>query len=311
MLDKKYDLVYTDYNDSIEKAEIIEEIVETGWSDTLSMSDWIDDSQWEGAKFVMDELFKEYDVEEHYDELIHTIMERDSSDPIKEIVERTGRAFFYFDLGYEVSDYTNPEGYEDRVTSEATAIAKHIGIDYEQNEKELRSVVVNASYGGKLVWLFTADVSDFYGNIEEKFVEINGGALCIMDRMNGSGHDEILIGLGNKPPSIKIPFIRKNFRVDEAAPGYSYSGDVCGLTMDPYEASLKFTDDDSNLSPFGKEALERSAKEKREAELDKKWKETGECTFGDVRMARHKDTPYRNEFPCGSKCTKCGTFWID
>lgn len=311
MLDEKYYLVYTDYNDRIEDEKDIEEIVETGWSETMACSDWFLDSQWDGAKCVMDETFKDYDIEDHYDELIHTIMERDHSDPIKEIVNRTGRAFFYYNLGIDIDDWTNPNGYDDLVEHEAKKIAKHLGIDYEQNKKKLRSVVNNASMGGMLVWLFVADVSDFYGDIKEKFVEISGGALCIMDRINGGGCDEILIGFNGKTPSIKIPFIRENFRVDEAAPGYSYSGDVCGLVMSPYEASLMFTDDDCNLSPFGKQALERSEKEEREIEYDKKWRETGKCTFGDMRITRHKDTPYRNWFPCGNKCTECGTFWID
>ena len=33
--------------------------------------------------------------------------------------------------------------------------------------------------------------------------------------------------------------------------------------------------------------------------------------FGDMNISRHKETPYRNDYPCGSRCEDCGTFWID
>ena len=49
-------------------------------------------------------------------------------------------------------------------------------------------------------------------------------------------------------------------------------------------------------------------------EQEKKYNDTwkkGECTFGDMDITRHKNTPYQNDFPCGNKCTSCGTFWID
>ena len=43
-----------------------------------------------------------------------------------------------------------------------------------------------------------------------------------------------------------------------------------------------------------------------------KWNNgNGTCTFGDMDIKRHKNTLCINEFPCGMRCTACGTFWID
>ena len=38
---------------------------------------------------------------------------------------------------------------------------------------------------------------------------------------------------------------------------------------------------------------------------------TGGCTAGDMDMNRHRNTYYLNEFPCGTHCPHCHTFWID
>lgn len=39
--------------------------------------------------------------------------------------------------------------------------------------------------------------------------------------------------------------------------------------------------------------------------------EQGKCSSGDMNINRHRAVMYVNDFPCGSKCTDCGTFWID
>ena len=37
----------------------------------------------------------------------------------------------------------------------------------------------------------------------------------------------------------------------------------------------------------------------------------GTCTFGDMDIKRYKNTSYITKFPCGMRCSTCGTFWID
>lgn len=37
----------------------------------------------------------------------------------------------------------------------------------------------------------------------------------------------------------------------------------------------------------------------------------GGCTPLDMDMQRHRNTYYLNEFPCGTHCPHCNTFWID
>jgi hypothetical protein len=126
-----------------------------------------------------------------------------------------------------------------------------------------------------------------------------------MDRGNGSGHSE--------PIGIKLTakFNRKNLHSDNGAPGYSFTNDVCGLTKGfmSYANIRKAKKTDKIIEVDINPKFE--AEMKREKELDKHWKETGHCTFGDMNFKRHKNLPYRNDFPCGNKCTECGTFFID
>ena len=48
----------------------------------------------------------------------------------------------------------------------------------------------------------------------------------------------------------------------------------------------------------------------REAKLDKTYRDGG-CTAGDLKYERHRNTTYINEYPCGTRCKSCGTFFID
>jgi hypothetical protein len=98
-------------------------------------------------------------------------------------------------------------------------------------------------------------------------------------------------------------FIDKYFK-------YNYVTKVCGMSEDWCKDSIaEFSfepvrvNKKSITSPLAAEALQD-----REYTLIFS---QGKCTFGDMDINRHRDTFYINDFPCGTKCPHCGTFWID
>jgi hypothetical protein len=50
--------------------------------------------------------------------------------------------------------------------------------------------------------------------------------------------------------------------------------------------------------------------QKKNEEYEKVFK-AGGCSSGDMNITRHRKTTYINNYPCGTRCGQCGTFWID
>ena len=175
--------------------------------------------------------------------------------------------------------------------------------------KTLHQLVEQAWDGGQLVILFEANVADFMETPDPKYIKFSRNYnLCIMDRGNGSGDSTEL----PDTPTLLFTFDRKNLHSDDGDNGYSYSGDVCGLVSHIMEdGELTNKKEKYKLLTTGTNE-EREAQRKQEAQYIKNWNNgKGKCTFGDMNIKRHRETPYRNEYPCGNTCTECGTFWID
>lgn len=307
MLEEEYprgvELNYIDYRDCIEDPDAQQEIVATGFANDYMESCNFHDQEWEAIDYIKKELFSEFDVDDIEDEINEWCWEHNTSDPLKDMVKNSGSVFMYYDLDYYQEHQPWMQDEETRIES-VKEIATHLGISYEENKEDLHELYVNAAYGGDLVLLFSADISEFYGQLKNKFVKLNAH-LCIMDRSNGSGDCQEL----RAKKAWNVPVIRSRFRVDEAVAGYSFSGDVCGLYRPAFETQMWFNDEDKDVTKINGE-LEISDTEKCEIAYKEKWK-TGKCSFGDMNISRHTNTPYRNDFPCGNKCTECGTFWID
>jgi len=295
-LEPTYALVYVDYRDSIESPDQLAEIVATGFCDSIDDNNWIGDQSYDSATEIIKQEFADVDTADIEDELRSEVYDRDRSTPLDDLIKNTCDPVMYYDLDVEI------EGYTEDLVKRAKQVAKALRLNYKNHEEKFKSLVANASYGGKLVLLFRGGFDKFYGDIHEKYAVIEDPEVCVMDRWQGSGHSES--GFGD----FKVRIDRTRFQVDEAAPGYSFAKDVCGMTLG--ESRLTFTNDRKGvIGP----ALPRKLthKEKFEIAYEKKWKEKKECSFGDMNISRHARTPYRNDYPCGNKCEKCGTFWID
>lgn len=295
-LDKEYDLIYVHYDDRLQDKQLAE-VVETGFCDSLDDNGWMGDQQYESVGQIFKENFDDVDISDIEDELRQEIWDRDRSTPFEDLLRNTPEPVMYYDLDIEI------EGYGEDIVKRAKQVAKALKLNYKNHEQKFKDLVGNASYGGKLVLMYRGDIDLFYGEVNKpKYVVICNPEVCIMDRWNGSGHS--MDGFGD----FKVRFDRTRFKLDEEAPGYSFAGDVCGMTVE--ETGLRPAKGAKGvIGPKMERVL--SAQEKQEIEDERRWNSKKECRAGDMNIARHAETPYRNEFPCGNKCAKCGTFWID
>jgi hypothetical protein len=304
---KGVQLTYIDYNDNLnDNKELMEELATTGYMDNFFENFDNYEAEFDAIDYISKEVFTAEELDEinanedlkmAIDKTCHDI---DTSNPLKDLLYNTSRRFFYYDLNFNLENFDGRQN----VAKEAKKIAKKLKLDYTANEKDLRELVANASYGGQLCILFTANPSDLYGDKGKYITFKDNYDICIMNRSNGSGHS---VSMHNTELIFK--FIRENLHDDEGNAGYSFSGDVCGLVKFD-EANFNFT----NHKPDNVVPVKQNQQAKEFAEREAKYEATfkaGGCTFGDMKFARHRNAPYINEYPCGNKCTACGTFFID
>jgi len=298
-------LTYIDYNESFDdNEELMEELASTGFMDRFYEVFDNFDNECENIEEIKKEVFTDEEIEEidNDENLIQAVddicREIDTSDPIKDLLRNTNRRFFYYDLDFYFEDW---DGFQD-VEKESKKIAKKLKIDYKKNEEKLRELVANAGCGGNLCILFTCDPSDLQGE-KKKYIKFKGDYdLCIMDRVQGSGHS---VSFNTE---LTFEFIRENMHDDEGASGYSFSGDVCGLCKFD-EANFDWTNKRGDAIKIKENNLAKEFSE-QEKKYEKTFKE-GKCTFGDMKYSRHRDMKYTNDYPCGSECPSCGTFFVD
>lgn len=303
------DLVYIDYRDSIEDAKDREKILQVPDEayEIISGNNWIPDNQYQSIGEIEREYSEKHEgvelSEEASEALRDWCFEHDTSNPVKDLLKNVSREYMYYDTGlyFESLDYTD---IEKEARKRTKAIAKKLKIDHAKHEKVLDMLVKQAYYGGQLVILFEASIKDFME--DAKYIKFNRDyEVCIMDRGQGSGDNT---NIGNP---LLFEFVRENLHTDKGDNGYSYAYDVCGLVGGIMNDGVMTNKKEQDVIRV-KTNEARQAEREREAGYIKKWNGgKGECSFGDMNIKRHESASYRNDFPCGNKCEKCGNFWID
>ena len=305
------DLIYIDYRDSIEDPKKREEILQTPEEayEIIDGNSWTGDAQYETINEIEKNYKNKIEAEELTEEVSEAMrdwcFEHDTSDPVKDLLKNTRDEYMYYDTGlsFESLEYGNDQDKD--IIKRVKTIAKKLKIDYEKHAKGLRLMVDQAYYGGQLVVLFENNIGNFM--TDAKYIEFYKNAeICLMDRGSGSGdHTKI-------NETLLFEFKRENIHTDKGDNGYSYSGDVCGLVGGIMNDGV-LTNKKDNLKVIKITTNEqRKEQREREARYIASWNNgKGKCTFLDMNMERHASTPYRNDYPCGSKCSICNTFWID
>lgn len=316
LLPKKVSLHYVDYRESLdEHTKTLQKCISAGNYEALydETDDWYIDDHY-GFDEVIKELRSdledafEFDEDEldsimdqYEDEIRDAIYERDDSDVVKDLLRNTSDQTMFYDTGHYVESGWGES--EAHYRLERIKIKKLLSIKDDTFDRDIDLMIAQASYGGKLYVYFYDSVEDFI-NIDKDFntIEFSGNvSIAIVDHGNGSGDSMDLAHC------FELPFERGNIFLDREVI-YSYTFDVCGMSSSWCSGTnVKFK---ITAEPGTIEKSSINEHIEREAKLDKIFREGG-CTAGDTRYTRHHDMEYINNYPCGSKCKKCGTFFID
>ncbi len=316
-LPKTTSLYYVDYRDSFdENHKEIQDSIQSGSFEPLDniINDWDD---FESIDYFIDELkrdlnknFDEEDIEEaietYKDEIEQILRERDDSTPFKDLCRNTSDIVMFYDTGYEVDGDSWCWG-EAKLRLQRYLIKKHLGIvSTTMYDQRIEAMLQNASYGGQLVVYFHGDIETLIpAKGQFNTLRFRNAHIAVIDTYGGSGADCHL----NKS-EFTLPFNAERIFVDKTIK-YNYTFSVCGMSSNwcaETDMILENTDQEQKELPIS----DLAAIQARDKAFAAKWDNgKGECSFGDMDITRHRNTLYINDYPCGNKCTSCGTFWID
>jgi hypothetical protein len=242
------DLVYVDYRDQF-GPEQVEELLRGGYCDHTD--EWISERQWESARDIADELFKDLCDEDKYDELeaewgpsderhelIFEIQQRDTSDPYRDLLRNTGNMLFRFspsedDMHWLDADVLNAGA--DAVRREMDLPAEWLpALDTIVPEIQGYAAEGGGYFGATIV--FRANPSDLYGLSEDSNVRVHEPFLWLTNPWCGNGYGEVATGV---TATLRVGDIH----TDKAAWGYSTDAVFGGLYID-----------DSTITPVQEEA---------------------------------------------------------
>ena len=327
LLDPWYELAYVDHGDNLHKhTDILTQCIAEGSLQPLEQEifDWYIEQESDSLHYVLNELAgdmaREFDVskeqakkwiERHQEELEELIHDRDRSNPLDALLRNTCGLVFFYDTGLYVEEGAWAWD-DDELAEQVEAIATHLGIELPKGSKAraaIESCIANASYGGQLGIFFNLDGDDLerkgitsWKGEKMSHITFRDPMVAIVDYVQGSGYHAALDKV-----TITLPYRANNLILDKAIK-YSYTYQVCGMYSDWCgQTGVELSRENGN-SPLPASPV--TAHLGREAAYNKTWRE-GKCSFGDMDIHRHHDLRYINDFPCGMRCGKCGTFWID
>jgi len=303
------ELIYVDYRDCIEDAKDREAILQAPEDayEIIDSNNWMSQSQWESINEILEQYKKSIEADDLSDEVTEAmrdwLYEHDKSDTLNDLLKNGSDEYMYYDTGIEIESLDYHQSDKNYVSKTAKMIMKKLKLEQKEHQAGIEMMIEQAWDGGQLVILFEASIGNFLN--DAKYIKFNKKAeLCIMNRGQGCGDNTAL------HQELLLKFKRENIHTDKGDNGYSYAYDVCGLVggimNDGFLTNKKGTS--SAISVDTNE--QREAQRAQEERYIASWK-AGKCSAGDMNIKRHKNTPYRNDYPCGNKCEECGTFWVD
>lgn len=314
LLDKKYYLVNIDRGDNLNDnlKPVQKSIRDQDWSYLdESFDDWTCEASDYGVDYAVDKLKKQMKynfefvdgesaddiIEEYRYEIEDEIRNRDESNPIKDLISNTSFPVAFYDTGIETYDRQDSK-------EQLHDIKKALNIPQREKkyDKTIFELCNNSYYGGQLVVYFNCDIDDWMSIGDNNTISFKDANIAIINTCNGSGYNVQLEG-----HEFSLPLDLNNFFLDRIIK-YSYTYDVCGMGSHWCDDTIvKFSKKKSKSKINGSPLNEHM---KLEEKYNKTFKEGG-CTSGDMNMSRHRGIYYLNEFPCGTHCPHCHTFWID
>lgn len=221
----------------------------------MDTMDWLDDEYGLDAELesaLPDEEEREAlkEDDEAMDRFREICRDRDASEPIKELIENTGRkpVRFYIRDGFNriALEEDSWNWSKHRIEVEARRLCKFAGLDWALNHEAMTELVTEASGGGVLCVYAYVEMSDVSDWTEHCLKGDERGRVCLTfkdphllvhDNWNGSGHDVKVKG------EIKIRFGRGALddthgimALDARNVGTGYSWEeTCGPYLPAYE----------------------------------------------------------------------------
>lgn len=307
LLPEKTYLIHVDYNDSFdEQLELLETAIQLGNCHEIyeKIDDWYNESESESISDYVNNLnLTEEELEEYDNQLRDEVSNRNGSNPVADLLNNTSSQTMFYDTSYDVpaDSWSWSEKRLDKEINEVKKVLKIKLNDYTWDE-EIKEMILEASYGGDLVIYFYDSVDDYITTKNYTLINFENAYIAIINTSNGSGGSTHL-----DSSKFSFPYNRKNLFLCGTFK-YSYTFSVCGMYGNwcedtSVELSTKRTKRTIEVSDL-------SAYKSQENQYNITFK-AGGCTFGDMDINRHRNTPYSNDFPAGNRCTNCGTFWID
>ena len=310
-------LYYVDRNDSLDGYEKqIQDCIHNQSYEYLDevLNDAYSEQEWDNTKRYFKEFksdliskgFKKKKVKKfckkYKDFIEDKIRENSSGDIIEDLMRNTSKMICHYDTGYEM-DSNSWSWNSKRINQELRDIKKFLKIKNKDYDDRIKTMICQASYGGNLLIYFELDELDKFIRTEDfNSVKFKNAHIGIIDHHGGSGDITELNG-----HEFTIDYNPKNLFLEKTIK-YNWTYAIAGMVRNWCEDTIvEFSKRKQRLKIVESETNKLLEQEKKYNET---WKK-GECTFGDMDITRHKNTPYQNDFPCGNKCTSCGTFWID
>lgn len=242
------------------------------------------------------------------EEICEVLRDKDKSDPITDLLSNTGDLEMYYDLcewfggSWRCTDSQNRDSID--------KICRILNIP--KNDAKRREIIeelyYNSADGGELRIYFKCPLEsvvsgDKYETDKKDFstIKFKGNfTVALHDSIQGGGWSEDI------DLDCEFEFKRENLQYANYGDRYSYY-DVYGVHI---ESDAPILNMETNDSAIPVKLSDANYLIKQEEEYESTFK-SGKCTKGDMKMSRHRDVSYINNFPCGWKCPHCGTFWID
>lgn len=240
LLYKSYELTFIDHGENLnghaKEFELavqsqdwshIDEILEK-WEMWERESDSVDYI----IKELIDDICKEFDVEEERakifvtrweDEIKDEIYTRDNSTPLKDLLRHTEDSICYYDTGLELDQTWNFDEKEYQNAIKDIKRALKIKIKDSSYDKQIRELLANATYGGKLLIFFKGDIEEMMNLSGKKRIQFSNFQLGLIDYCNGSGHNVELKGA-----KLTLPLSLENIGFD-LSHRYNYTDAVCAM----------------------------------------------------------------------------------
>lgn len=237
-------LIHVEYRDNLTHNP---EFIETWLQDPreaednfyMENMDWITQSRYQSTEYIIERIRQEGEdfSDEARDNIRNACLDMDTSNPLDQLIENTPARYLYYDTGthINVSSLSTADDIDDHVDT----VCEALDIEDQENRDKIRTVVVNSSHSGKLVILMYDDIKNYADDGDH--IVFEDPVVAIIDRFNGGGW------FTEKPLDaiVTLPFNRKNLHDDEGAGGYSFTGDVCGLTGDQANVGVITSDNDN------------------------------------------------------------------